>query len=125
MRENQPQFGSDALRADDDQLRGLLLDRSECGVVDRKIKPSSEADGPQHPQLVLGNAGERIADRADDTALDIRLPANEVDDLVVQRVVEQAVNREIAPLGIVLGIGKGNGVRMAAVAISRIAAERG
>ena len=108
-----------------DQLAGLLLNGGERLLVDREIEPGGKANGAEHPQLVFGDAGQRIANGADDAALQIRLAADVVDHLLGERVEEQAVDREVAALGVVLGVGERHRVGMPAVAVGGVAAERG
>ena len=56
---------------------------------------------------------------------EVVLAADVVDDLVGERVVEQAVDREVAALGVVLGVGERDAVGVAAVAVRAIGAESG
>ena len=53
------------------------------------------------------------------------LAADVVDDLFGDRVEEQAVDREVAALGVVLGVGERDAVGVAAVAVGGVGAKRG
>ena len=55
----------------------------------------------------------------------IFLAVDVVDDLFGDGVVEQAVDREVAALGVVLGGGERDAVGVAAVAVGGVGAERG
>jgi hypothetical protein len=124
MRQNQPQLRGNAFGADDDQLAGLLLNGRQRLLIECEIKASSEPHRSQHSQLVFRNSLPRIANCLDDTAFEVVLSADEVDDATFKRIVKQTVDREIAPLGVGLGIRESHRVRMPAVAVCRIAAKR-
>ena len=55
----------------------------------------------------------------------ILLPADEVDDPLVDRIVEQAVDGEVAALGVLRGRAERDAVGMPAVAVGGVVAERG
>ena len=55
----------------------------------------------------------------------VLLPADEVDHPLLDRIVEQAVDREVAARGVFLGGAEGDAVGMAAVAVGGVAAEGG
>src|SRR5262245_2207332 len=103
---------------------GLLFDSRQRRFLNRKAKARGKSHRPQHPQLVLGNAGQWIANRPNDAAFQIFLAPDEIDNAFVQRVIEQAVDREISPLSIMLRIRKRDGVRVPAVAVGRVLAKR-
>src|SRR5688572_6632441 len=84
-----------------------------------------EADGAEHPQLVLGKPLVRIANGPQDVVLQIFLAADIVVVLVGNGIEENAVDGEVAALGILLGTGEGDRVRSAAVGIANVAAEGG
>ncbi len=55
----------------------------------------------------------------------VLLPADEVDHPLLDRIVEQAVDGEVAARGVFLGRAEGDAVGMAAVAVGGVAAEGG
>ncbi len=123
--QDQAQLGRDPLGADHLNLLGHLFDGLARGRIDLEAEHRGEPHGPQQPQLVFAEPGCRIADRSNNAAGQIVLPADEVDHLRSLGVVEQAVDREVAALGVVAGRAEGDGVGMSAVGILGIAAERG
>ena len=60
-----------------------------------------------------------------DAPLEVVLAADVVDDLLGDGIEEQAVDREVAALGVVLGGGERDAVGVAAVAVGGVGAERG
>lgn len=119
------QLVADALGAHDMDLRGEVADGRPCIRLDLEAEPGGEADAAQDAQLVLLEALARIPDGADDARLEIGAAADVVDHAFLDGIVEKAVDREIAPPGIALGIGKGDGFRVASVAVLAIGAEGG
>ena len=73
-------------------------------LLDREVEARGELDRPDHPHRILLEADERVADRPDDAALEVRDPVDEVDDAVRLEVVEEAVDREVAAARVVLDV---------------------
>ena len=71
--------------------------------LDREVQTRRELDGAHHPHGVLAEADHRVADRAYDALLEVLEPAHVVDHREVLDVVEEAVHREVAAVGVRLG----------------------
>src|SRR5688572_29964911 len=56
----------------------------------------AESNRPKQTELVLAEALLRIADRANNPVLDIVLSGNVVDDALLHRIVQQAIDGEIS-----------------------------
>src|SRR4051812_31271864 len=97
----------------------------ECFWFDREAERRREANGAEHSQFVFTDAQARIADRTYHPAAKILLAVDKIDDLLGDWIEEQAIDREVATFGIVLGGGEVDGVGMTAVAVSSIAAKGG
>ena len=93
--------------------------------VDREIESGGEADGAEHAEFVFAKPQAGVADGADDVGFEVFLAADVVDDLFGDGVEEQAVDGEVAALGVVLGGGERDAVGVAAVAVGGVGAERG
>jgi len=102
-RENLDQLIADAFGTHDANLCRHVLCRPKCCRIDLVAEIGRKPDTPQHPQLVLLESLVGIADRADDLSLDVRLSANEIDDLASDGIKEQPIDCEIAPLRVSLG----------------------
>ena len=76
-----------------------------ASVLPSKANPNAaaKANGAKHPQFVFGDALPRIADRAEPAGRQIVLPADVIDDPLVDRIEKQAVDGEIAAAGVLLG----------------------
>src|SRR4051812_29668878 len=66
-----------------------------------------------------------IADRPNDSCLQILLPADVIDHAIVDRVEEQTVNGEVAALGVFLSRGEPHAGWMPAVVVRHIGAKSG
>src|SRR5688572_6006874 len=71
-------------------------------------KSCTESDSSQQPEFVLGKAFLRVADGTHYPVPDVSLAGDIVDDMLLHRIVEQAVDGEVAAQDIRLGIGEGN-----------------
>ena len=114
------EFVPDPLGADPPDGGGLTPDGREGRLIDRKIERGREADGPEHPQVILGESLLRIADRPDKTPLDVAAPLHMIDDPARLRIHEEAVHGEIAPADILLGRRKGDPGGAASVIVIRL-----
>src|SRR5882724_2691651 len=104
--------------------RGQFLDCSECSGLNRVSETCGKPEGAQHAQLVLGETQHRIADRADDFSAKIVLAANVVENLVVHRIEQQAIDGKVAALDILLrAVAETNLVGVAAVRIAPVRTE--
>src|SRR5256885_1570314 len=77
---------------------GAPASRLERGGLEREPEPRGEARRPQDPQLVLVEPSVRRPDRPDEPAHEVVAAADEVVRLLGDRVPEDAVDREVAPL---------------------------
>jgi hypothetical protein len=125
MGQNQSQLGRNAFGTDDDKLIGLCFDCRECLAINCEIEPGGKPHGAEHAELVLGNASPWITDGPHHMPLQILLTTDVINHPLLQRVEKQTIDRKIPPLGIVLGVGKRHRVRMATIAVARIATKRG
>ena len=84
-----------------------------------------EADGAEEAETVFGKAGERIADGADLLGSEIGLALDVVEEFIFEGIKKHAVDGEVAPLGIFLGGGEGDGGGAAPVKVGAVDAESG
>ena len=96
---------------------GLLLD----GI----IEPRREPHRAQQPQLVLRETLLGISDRADQAAADVFLALDPVNHALRGRIVEHAVDREVAPGDILARRAEPHAVRVAAVGRGRVRPKSG
>ena len=84
-----------------------LLVVAQDGVVGRgldvEIEARGEADGPDHAHRVFTEADVRVPDAADEAVLDVREASHVVDDGEMLDLVEEPVDGEIAPQGVLFG----------------------
>ena len=120
------EFVANAFVADLVNFRSKAPNSRECRRINRVFEASGKADGAQHTQLIFAKAPFRIANGTDQLAFEILAPADEVEyAVVVERIHEQTVDGEIAPLHVFARIGAvGNLVGMAAIGVDAVIAER-
>ena len=82
----------------------LFVDRLERRGLDLEPEPRSEADSPQHPQLVFREPFVGIADRSNPAIRQIGVAFDIVQILLPDRVEENAVDREVAPANVLLRV---------------------
>ena len=75
--------------------------------------------------MILGEAGLGIADGAEDAGIEVASAVDVVDDVVLNRVVEHAVDREVAALGVGGRVAVMHVVGASTVAVIGVAAEGG
>jgi hypothetical protein len=75
-----------------------------CG--DRQVEPRAELDRAEDAHGILAKADYRIANRADDAVLDVRHPADPVENRMPLDVVEEGVNGKIAAIRILICVAK-------------------
>src|SRR5208282_6618226 len=83
-------------------LLAMVLDRSARRCFDLKAEFGREANRADHPHRVLAHPEFRIADRSDQSRLEIRDAANIIDHAEGSRVVEERVDGEVPPKGVFL-----------------------
>ena len=69
-------------------------------ALDREVEPRRELDRAHHAHGILAEADHRIANRTDEPLLQVLKPAHPIDHRIGLDVVEKAVHREVAPMGI-------------------------
>lgn len=94
--------------------RGRLLDREAAldhrlprGAVHLEAQPGAELDGAHHADGILLEPEVRIADGPDDPAVQVVHAPDVVEDRVVAHVVEEAVDGEVPPEGVLFGAPEG------------------
>src|SRR5215472_2078058 len=85
-------------------LCGQALDGRECVRFNRVLEAGGKADSAQHAQFVFGKAEFGIADGTDDLRRKVAPPTQIVKNLVLDRVEQKAINREVAALDVLAGI---------------------
>ena len=123
--EDTSQFVSYAFAADEVDAGCGLDDRTKRIGVDFEFVSGGESHGAKHPQAVFADAIGRVSDRSQGFRLQIGLSAHEIDDEVFQWIVEQAIDRKIASLGVLFGGSKFDPIRSSAVGVGAIGAEGG
>ncbi len=98
-----PQLLGNPLRAHNQDLPGHRGNRHRRRRFHGEIETRGDAHGAEHAQLVLGKAHGRLADRAQNLPLQVRLSADIIDELVLQRIEEHAVDGEISPQRVFAG----------------------
>ncbi len=81
----------------------LTRDGFENRQIDLEVEPCRERDGAHHPDGIFREALVRIADAAHQPRPQVLQPADIVDDGERRDVVEQRVDREVAPEGVLFG----------------------
>src|SRR5258708_30411559 len=101
-----------------------IPDGGKRGRLNGVAESRSETDRAQHTQLVFGKALSGITDGADDFGFQILPSADEVEDLVADRIKQHAVDGEIAA-GYVFSriLTETHFVRMAAIGVANVTAK--
>src|SRR4051812_28837899 len=117
------EFVANALPTDHVDFAGKLANCRHCAWVDVIAEARSEPYGTQHAQLVFAKSLVRLADGADDLALQIGSPPDVIDDFVRYGVKQQTIYGEVATLHIFLrGVGVPDGIGMTPIGVSNVAA---
>ena len=124
-REHGPQFGRHPLRAHRGHEVRHPFDGRAGVVLQHEAEKGGESHRPQHPQVVFAKPHRRHADRPDNPVSQIGPAPHEVVHLAGRRVEEQAVDREIPPLGILPRRAKRHAGRVAAVGVWSVGPKRG
>jgi len=123
--ENFNEFIADAFGGYDFGVGGENAEGFPGGGFDGKAELDGEADGAEEAEAVFGKAGEGIADGADLLGSEIGLALDVVEELIFEGIEKHAVDGEVAPLGIFLGGGEGDGGGAATVEVGAVDAEGG
>ena len=128
VREQAVDLFADARDRGVQHVRVVLEDGLAAGAVDLEAEARRELDRPHHADRVLAEADVGVADAAQHALFQIFQPADIVDDGERLDVVEEAVDREVAPLGVLFGGAEGVVVGLIdaafALALVGLAAER-
>ena len=100
-------FFAYARRRGGKNARMALLHRGGRLALYLEAKTGRKPHGPHHAHGIFAKANLGVADRPYDLLLDVLHPADPVDDGKILDVVEKAVDREIAAVGIGLGSAEG------------------
>jgi len=123
--ENFDKFIANAFGRYDFGVGGESAEGFPSGGFDGKAKLDGESDGAEEAEAVFGKAGEGIADGADLLASEIGLAVDVVEEFIFEGIKKHAVDGEVAPLGIFLGGGEGDGGGAATVEVGAVDAEGG
>jgi hypothetical protein len=127
--EDETEFLADTLAGDGLEVGSVAEDGGTGGGIKSEVETGREADGTEHAEMVLAEARFGIANGAEGFGLDVGLAADEVVELagaiIGQGVEKEAIAGEVAALGVLLGGGEVDGVRVAAVGVGAISAEGG
>ena len=123
--ENFDEFIAYALGGNNFGVGGESAEGFPGGGFDGKAELDGEADGAEEAETVFGKAGEGIADGAYLLGSEIGLALNVVEEFIFEGIKKHAVDGEVAPLGIFLGGGEGDGGGAAAVEVGAVDAEGG
>jgi len=123
--ENFDKFIANAFGRYDFGVGGESAEGFPSGGFDGKAKLDGESDGAEEAEAVFGEAGEGIADGADLLGSEVGLTLNVVEEFIFEGIKKHAVDGEVAPLGILLGGGEGDGGGAATVEVGSVDAEGG
>ena len=87
---------ADALPANFSYFGAELFEGVEGVLFDFKVEAGGEPEGADHPELVFPEALVGIPDCADDFMVDVADALDEIDDFFFDRIVEEAVDGEVA-----------------------------
>ena len=105
-------------------LRCKLLNGSRSLRLDGVPEARRESHRAQHAQFIFSKTQLWLADRADDSSVQILSPTNKIEHFVLEGVQQQAVDGEIAALNVLAGIlAEPYLIGMAAVGIADIRTE--
>lgn len=119
------EFVADAFGADFGNQGSGLLEGGPGGGFDGEAEGGGEADGAEEAEVVFLESGGGLANGADELGFEVGLAVDVVDERAGFGVVEEAVDGEIAALGILFWSGIGDGFGAAAIAIGAVGAEGG
>ena len=123
--ENFDEFLADAFGADGVDVGGVGAEGVPRGGIYLVVETGGEADGAEEAEFVFAETGDGVADGAEGFGLQVGLAADEVDELVRDRIVEHAVDGEVAAVGVFLGRGEGDHLGTASVDVFVVGAEGG
>ena len=92
-----------ALRTHLADLRRLGSNGFRRTRIKSELQARRKTNRPQHPQAVFAEAFVRIADGTHPPGIDVGLTAHIIEHLFLHRIVEKAVEGEVAPQHVLLG----------------------
>ena len=105
-------------------FRCMLLNRREGGGLYGKLQTRSKADCAKHAEFVFAETKVRIADGADQVLSQVAASSDEVENVSGLRILEHAVNGEVAAKDVFARIGgEADCVRPAAIQVDPVLAE--
>ena len=116
-------FFADSLSRDITNRRCGAFHRSPGRGIDREVHARGEAGSAQDAQMVLLETVVRISDRADNSGAQIAHPADQIDQLVGDRIVKHSVDSEVAANRIFLDCAKAYRRRTASVGVFGVSAK--
>src|SRR3989304_1371658 len=103
--------------------RGLLLDSPKSSLFDGKPEAGGKTHGGRHPEAVLAKALSGISDGPDQPPAQVFPSADEINDLVRNRIVHHSIDGEITPQDILLHGRKADMAGPAAIQVRPVMAE--
>lgn len=119
------EFVADALGRNLGKERGAVANGGPGLCFDFKTGGDGEADGAEEAESVFFEAFLGVADGAEGARFEIGPAVDVVDDFAGEGILKEAVDGEVAALGVFLGRGEFNGFGAATVFVGAIGAEGG
>ena len=94
------QFLADPCRRRLGDQRRAGIDPLAGGFVEGEVEPCGKFQGAQHAHRILGEAHQRIADHPQPAGFEVSQPTDVIDDAEAGDVVEQGVDGEVPPEGV-------------------------
>ena len=123
--QNLADFRRNSLPTDHGDLIGHPADRPPRRGIQLEIEPGGKTHRAQHPQFVLGEPFDRIADRPDPPEPEVFAAADIVNHFLANRIEKEPIDREIAARSVHFGRAEVNVVGMATIGVAHVIAERG
>jgi hypothetical protein len=121
--EQTPKFLSDPFTRHTREFAGVRRDGRLGLRIEFDPEACDKAYCPKHSQMVLVEAGRRVADCSQDSRFKIGSPAYEVMHFAGCWIAKEPVDRKVTPHGVVLRIGEADIVRAAMIRILALFAE--
>src|SRR5579859_4841260 len=96
LSEDAHQFVAHALSGNGADEGVVAADSLEGGGLDLEPEAGGEGNGAQEAEVVFAKTDFRVADGADDTALEIGAAADEIENFAGVRIHHEAIDGEIA-----------------------------
>jgi hypothetical protein len=122
--EDKGQFVANAFGADSIDSTRVLENGLASGGFYREGESRGESDRAHQPQGIFPKSFGGIADGAEHSVSKVFLSLVKIENRIVQGIVEERIDGEIAPGGVFLDRTETDGFRMPGVFVSAIASER-